>query len=62
MFQVPVVQAPLRLVAAPAWLNSCVVPPLWTTLTRKKSALEALLPWARYQDMRDVAARRWRAA
>src|SRR5688572_21770125 len=29
-----VAQAPARLVAAPSCWNTCVVPPLWTTLTR----------------------------
>src|SRR4029453_7254809 len=43
-----VVQAPARLVAAPAWLSTTeLVEP--TTVTRKKSALVALLRWARYQ-------------
>ena len=40
-------QAALRLLAAPARVNTTVVPPLWTMLTRKKSAEDALLPWAR---------------
>src|SRR6185503_8130099 len=55
MFQLPLAQAPLRLLAAPAWLNSCVVPPLWTIETRKKSALEAFDPCARYQDRDSVS-------
>ena len=55
MFQVPVAQAPLRLVAAPAWVNSVVVPPLWTMETRKKSALDELEPWARYHDSDSVS-------
>src|SRR5689334_7985319 len=50
MFHVPLAQAPSRLLAAPAWVNRAVVPPLWTMETRKKSALEAFEPWARYQD------------
>ena len=40
----------MRLTAAPAWLNSCVVPPLWTMETRKKSADDEFEPWARYHD------------
>src|SRR5689334_12024935 len=55
MFQLPVAQAPLRFVAAPAWLNSCVVTPLWTIETRKKSALEAFDPCARYHDRESVS-------
>src|SRR5687767_13438738 len=51
MFQLPTAQAPLRFVAAPAWVKSVVVPPLWTMEMRKKSALEELDPWARYQDI-----------
>jgi hypothetical protein len=50
MLQVPTPQAPLRSVAAPAWVNSVVVPPLWMMDTRKKSADEEFEPWARYHD------------
>src|SRR5262245_36263911 len=46
---VAVAQAPARLVAAPAWLNTTVSVRPTTTLTRKKSALVALLRCAKYQ-------------
>src|SRR5688572_28412825 len=50
MFHCPVAHAASRSTAEPAWVNRAVVPPLWTMLTRKKSALVALLPWPRYHD------------
>src|SRR5262245_54973866 len=50
MFQMPTAQVPLRLAAAPAWVNSVVVPALWTMAIRKKSALDELDPCARYHD------------
>ena len=50
MFHVPLAQAPSRLLAATACVNRTVVPPLWTMETRKKSALEAFEPSARYHD------------
>jgi hypothetical protein len=52
---VAVAQAAARLVAAPGWLNTWVVLPV-TTLTRKKSALLALLRCARYQENERVIA------
>src|SRR5262245_31777234 len=55
MLQLPVAHAPLRLLAAPAWLNSWVVPALWTIETRKKSALDEFDPCARYQDRDKVS-------
>src|SRR5262245_63636439 len=48
-------QAPLRLAAAPTWLNRTVVPPLWTTEIRKKSADDEFEPWARYHDSDSVS-------
>src|SRR5512138_1611570 len=39
-----------RSAAAPVRVKTAVVPPLWTMLTRRKSADDALLPWARYCD------------